>query len=285
MQEQLLKNPAGVIEEKLITQRCIVGALVSEPESIHAGTILMIPGFSGSKEDFVAIMPILSSLGWHCFAIDQYGQPATYGSNNENDFTIDLLAQDLIDIANSFTEPIHVIGHSFGGLVSQIAVSKSPKSFASITLMCSGPGALPRNRWGGLPRLVKATDKYNMATIWFLKTVAEKMVGYRKFSRKVRKWRRQRWIKTNPLSIKTIGNMLMHIEPVSEKLIKTLENHKVPVLVMSGEKDDIWPLPVQQELAQKLNGQYVEIFGAGHSPAREMPDKTTIEIDTFLKAI
>ena len=77
----------------------------------------------------------------------------------------------------------------------------------------------------------------------------------------------------------------MHIEPVSEKLIKTLENHKVPVLVMSGEKDDIWPLPVQQELAHKLNGQYVEIFGAGHSPAREMPEKTAIEIDTFLKAI
>ena len=33
MQEQLLKNPAGIREEKLITQRCIVGALVSEPES------------------------------------------------------------------------------------------------------------------------------------------------------------------------------------------------------------------------------------------------------------
>ena len=285
MQEQLLKNPASVREDKLITTRSIVGCLVSEPDSIHAGTILMIPGFSGSKEDFVAIMPTLSSLGWHCFAIDQYGQPATFGSNNENDFTMDLYAQDVIDIANSFPEPIHILGHSFGGLVSQVAVSKSIKSFASITLMCSGPGALPRNRWGGLPRLVKATDKYKMSTIWFLKTVAEKMVGYRKFSRKVRKWRRQRWIKTNPLSIKTIGNLLMHTEPISEKLIKTFEKNRIPVLVLTGEKDDIWPLDVQQNMAQMLNGKYIEIFGAGHSPAREMPNETAIEIDTFLKTI
>ena len=230
-------------------------------------------------------MPTLSSLGWHCFAIDQYGQPATFGSNNENDFTMDLYAQDVIDIANSFPEPIHILGHSFGGLVSQVAVSKSIKSFASITLMCSGPGALPRNRWGGLPRLVKATDKYKMSTIWFLKTVAEKMVGYRKFSRKVRKWRRQRWIKTNPFSIKSMGNLLMHTEPISEKLIKTFEKNRIPVLVLTGEKDDIWPLDVQQNMAQMLNGKYIEIFGAGHSPAREMPNETAIEIDTFLKTI
>ncbi len=40
-------------------------------------------------------------------------------------------AQDLIDIANNFSEPIHVIGHSFGGIVAQYAASKSPQSFVS----------------------------------------------------------------------------------------------------------------------------------------------------------
>jgi pimeloyl-ACP methyl ester carboxylesterase len=285
MFEQLLKNPDGIREEKLITTRTIIGAIVSEPESVHAGTIVMVPGFSGSKEDFVAVMPILTSLGWHCFAIDQYGQPASFGSNDENDFTMNLLAQDLIDIANSFPEPIHVIGHSFGGLVSQIAVTKSPKSFASLTLMCSGPGALPRNRWGGLPRLVKATEKYNMSLIWTLKTIAEKLVGYRKFSRKVRKWRRQRWIKTNPLSIKTMGQLLMTIDPIDEKLKQSLSKYPVPIFVIAGHKDDIWPLSQQKEMATFLHGRYVEVLDSGHSPARENPQATAIEIDTFLKTI
>ena len=114
--------------EKLITSKNIIGALVSEPESIHAGTIVFIPGWSGSREDFVAVMPILTSLGWHCFSIDQHGQPASYGSNKLEDFTLDSFAQDLIDIANNFSEPIHVIGHSFGGIVSQYAAIREAEA-------------------------------------------------------------------------------------------------------------------------------------------------------------
>ncbi|MFY7842349.1 MAG: hypothetical protein ACOVQW_06100, partial [Actinomycetes bacterium] len=63
MQEQLLVNPAGIREHKFKTSKNVIGALVSEPEAIHAGTIIFIPGWSGSREDFVAAMPILSSLG------------------------------------------------------------------------------------------------------------------------------------------------------------------------------------------------------------------------------
>ncbi len=77
MQEQLLVNPAGIREQKFISTKNVIGALVSEPEAIHAGTIIFIPGWSGSREDFVAAMPILSSLGWHCISIDQHGQPSS----------------------------------------------------------------------------------------------------------------------------------------------------------------------------------------------------------------
>jgi hypothetical protein len=34
-----------------------------------------------------------------------------------------------------------------------------------------------------------------------------------------------------------------------------------------------------------LNATFIEIIGAAHSPARELPDKTAIELDTFLKTI
>ena len=96
MQEQLLVNPAGIREHKFKTSKNVIGALVSEPEAIHAGTIIFIPGWSGSREDFVATMPILSSLGWHCIAIDQHGQPSSYGSNKEEDFTLE---NDILSVA------------------------------------------------------------------------------------------------------------------------------------------------------------------------------------------
>ncbi len=285
MQEQLLVNPVNVFEKKLPTSRGFLGALVCEPESIHAGTIVFVPGFSGSREDFVAMLPELAKLGWHSFAIDQLGQPSSFGPTDESAFSIDLFAQDLIDIANSFPEPIHVVGHSFGGLVSSVAATKSTQSFASITLMCSGPGPMPKEKWGALPRLVEATTKYKMSTIWALKTIFEKLSGYRKFSRKVRVWRRNRWNNTNPLSIKVMATLLMHIHPVAQEFQKTLSVNRIPILVLSGAHDDIWPLSQQKEMAQTLNGTYVEIAGAGHSPAREEPLETVLALDKFLKAI
>ena len=119
-------------------------------------------------------------------------------------------SQDLIDIANSFSEPIHLIGHSFGGLVSQYAASKSPQSFASVTLLCSGPGPLPKQNWGGLPALVQAVEKgRSLAFIWFVKTVTLTILRKQKFSKPVRKWRKERWLNTNPLSLQVLsGNSL-----------------------------------------------------------------------------
>jgi pimeloyl-ACP methyl ester carboxylesterase len=286
MQEQLLVNPAGIREQKFNTSKNVIGALVSEPEAIHAGTIIFIPGWSGSREDFVAVMPILSSLGWHCISIDQHGQPSSYGSNKEVDFTLENFAQDVIDIANTFSEPVHLVGHSFGGLVAQYGASKSPQSFASITLVCSGTGPLPKENWGGLPALVQAVEKgRSLAFIWFVKTVTLTILRKQKFSKPVRKWRKQRWLNTNPLSLKVMSELLMNVENVTNKLQQTLKSHKLPILVLRGENDDAWPRSEQQEMAKILDANFVEIIGAAHSPARELPDKTAIELDTFLKSI
>ena len=286
MQEQLLINPVEVSEVKLKAGNKELGALVTEPESIHAGTIVFVPGWSGSREDFVAVLPLLSSLGWHCFSIDQNGQPASYGSNKLEDFSLESFAQDLIDIANSFSEPIHLIGHSFGGIVAQYAASKSPQSFASVTLLCSGTGPLPKENWGGLPALVQAVESgRSLAFIWFVKTLVLTILRKQSFSKPVRKWRKERWLNTNPLSLKVMSELLMKVENVTEKLKITLSKHKLPILVMRGENDDAWPRKEQLEMAQTLNATFIEILGASHSPARELPDKTAIELDTFLKSI
>jgi pimeloyl-ACP methyl ester carboxylesterase len=82
-----------------------------------------------------------------------------------------------------------------------------------------------------------------------------------------------------------MSELLMNVENVTNKLKQTLKNHKLPVLVLRGENDDAWPRSEQQEMAITLEANFVEIIGAAHSPARELPDKTAIELDTFLKSI
>jgi pimeloyl-ACP methyl ester carboxylesterase len=82
-----------------------------------------------------------------------------------------------------------------------------------------------------------------------------------------------------------MSELLMKVENVTDKLKQTLERHKLPILVLRGENDDAWPRKEQLEMAQTLNATFIEIIGAAHSPARELPDKTAIELDTFLKTI
>jgi pimeloyl-ACP methyl ester carboxylesterase len=77
----------------------------------------------------------------------------------------------------------------------------------------------------------------------------------------------------------------MTVENVTEKLKQTLTRHKLPILVLRGEHDDAWPRNEQLDMAQALDATFIEIVGAAHSPARELPDKTAIELDTFLKTI
>jgi pimeloyl-ACP methyl ester carboxylesterase len=133
---------------------------------------------------------------------------------------------------------------------------------------------------------VQAVEKgRSLAFIWFVKTLVLTILRQQKFSKPVRKWRKQRWLNTNPLSLKVMSELLMNVENVTNKLNQTLENHKLPVLVLRGENDDAWPISEQKEMAKILNANFVEIIGAAHSPARELPDKTAIELDTFLKSI
>ena len=94
-------------------------------------------------------------------------------------------------------------------------------------------GPLPKENWGGLPALVKAVEAgRSLAFIWFIKTLTLTILRKQSFSKPVRKWRKQRWLNTNPLSLQVMSELLMKVENVTEKLMQTLTRHKLPVLVL-----------------------------------------------------
>lgn len=60
------------------------------------GTVLLVPGFTGSKEDFLDLLPLLHDCGWTVIALDNRGQ---YESPHAPDYSLDLWADDVCDIA------------------------------------------------------------------------------------------------------------------------------------------------------------------------------------------
>lgn len=105
------------------------------------GTALLIPGFTGSKEDFIALLEPLAAAGFRTVAVDGRGQHETGGPRDEAVYAQAELAADVIAQAHALRDagPVHLLGHSMGGLVVRRAVlDGGAEGWASLTVMSSG---------------------------------------------------------------------------------------------------------------------------------------------------
>ena len=50
-------------------------------------------------------------------ALDQRGQYESLGTDDPTTYDVKALAEDVVEVAGAFGEPVHLVGHSFGGLV------------------------------------------------------------------------------------------------------------------------------------------------------------------------
>lgn len=110
------------------------------------GTALLVPGYTGSKEDFIGLLEPLAGAGFRVVAVDGRGQHESPGPREESAYALEELAGDVLAQAAAVSGddggPVHLVGHSLGGLIARAAVLRDHAPFASLTLMSSGPAAI-----------------------------------------------------------------------------------------------------------------------------------------------
>jgi len=244
------------------------------------GTALLVPGYTGSKEDFIALLGQLAAAGRRLVAIDMRGQYQTRGTNDADAYDPVELGADIAALAEA-TQATHLLGHSFGGLVVREAVLGGYIP-ASLTLLSSGPGALPGPRaeeLQGMLRFLDGTPPERLAD-----KLAEAWHGSLKpqavaagVTAPILAFLEERMLANNPTGMVTMATHLLKAEDKTGDLAAL----GIPTFVLYGEDDNAWPTVQQRDMATRLNAERFCIPAAAHNPNVEAPATTAHALTTF----
>jgi pimeloyl-ACP methyl ester carboxylesterase len=273
-----LDLPSGVRATRLTTTRGELAALVAAPMgAVRRSPALLVPGIMGSKEDFIAILALLARAGHPVTAIDQRGQFESPGTDDATTYDVRSLAEDVREVASALGGRVHLVGHSFGGLVSRAAALAAPSTLLSLTLLDSGPSALPHPSSDNLALLVQALAVMDLAQIWVAKRQLDAQNEPVPPTAEIEEWMRGRFLANHPTSLRRIAEQLLS-EPDRVDELAALD---LPVLVAYGETEDAWPPPLQELMAERLSAAHIVISRAGHSPAVDQPEVTAQVLSHF----
>ncbi|MFF0726740.1 alpha/beta fold hydrolase [Streptomyces sp. NPDC004134] len=271
--------PAGAEAVPVETPRGTFAALrAGEPEH---GTALLLPGYTGSKEDFIALLEPLAAAGFRVVAVDGRGQYETDGPADEAAYVQDELAQDVLALAAALGAadgPPHVLGHSLGGQIARAAALRAPGAFASLTLMSSGPGVVCTEQQSRAKLLGDALGTYDMETVW------QAMRAFDPPDAPVRPdvddFLHRRWLGTSPGQLVATGRQLCE-EPDRTDELAALP---VRVHVLTGQTDYVWPVTEMDDMARRLGAHRTVVEGADHSPNVDRPAETAAALAAFWSA-
>jgi pimeloyl-ACP methyl ester carboxylesterase len=244
-------------------------------------TVLMLPGYTGSKEDFAPLLDPLSDNGFRGAAVDLPGQYESAGPADEYAYSSRALGAVMADLIASLPGPVVVIGHSFGGLVARAAVLAGA-AVTGLVLLSSGPAALPVGPRTGamdagepvLRRLGVAAAYSHLESLVVARTGDAAGLGQgQRPAAELAEFHRHRFVASSPAGLIGMANVLRTEPDRTDELAAVLQRNNAGVAVISGEADDAWGLQPQADMARRLGVCLVLIPGAAHSAAVEQPDR------------
>nr|WSX76974.1 alpha/beta hydrolase [Streptomyces sp. NBC_00899] len=285
-----LDLPEHTSAHRLDTSRgsfAVLDAAPAPDAPARQGTALLVPGFTGSKEDFVGLLAPLSAAGFRVVAIDGRGQHDSDGPRDEaayaqRELAKDVSAQGAALAADGDGGPMHVLGHSLGGhIVRASLLADGPGPWASLTLMSSGPAEITADQQVRTQLLIDHLPTMDMETAW---RAMRALDADREDSPENPGWLddflHRRWVTTAPEQLIATARQLM-TEP---DRVGELAAVPLPKLVLSGEVDYAWPIPQLDAMAERLGARRVVIKGAEHSPNAERPAETAAALIAFWAA-
>ena len=226
--------------------------------------VLLVPGATGSKEDFILLAPLLADAGYLVQSFDLAGQyqSAAAGPPSGRPYDYDLFVADLVAVLESGQTPAHVLGYSFAGLVAELALARRPELFASLALLATPPqpGQTFRGvRWLGPVSGLVPAPRIASLMIWGIETNQNHTRPGRL------DLARTRFRSTDRRSVNEIIGLMKHTPDVRAELAAS----PVPKLIAVGRRD-LWRVRLHQRFARRIHARLC-VYPTGHSPCETTP--------------
>ncbi len=265
--------PAGTERDRVAAPSGELARISMGPE--EGERVVLVPGVTGSKEDFILMMPLFAAAGYRVESYDMAGQYESTAAGPENLdpprdryglelFTDDLLA--VLDAGPARTGPAHVLGYSFAGTVAAVVAARRPELFASLTLLSAPPVAgQSLRRFKKVGWLSRAVPGRALGTpfVAALRYNVHRAPAHRAV------FVRARLELTRASSVGDILALMKRTPDYADALRAT----GLPLLVAAGT-GDVWPAQTHLAFAERLGAQPL-ILPTGHSPCETAPHQLT----------
>jgi pimeloyl-ACP methyl ester carboxylesterase len=232
------------------------------------GSAVLVPGFTGSKEDFIGVLRPLAERQVRAVAFDLTGQFETAGPEEAQSYSLPGFAADVWAVAATLPRPLVLVGHSFGGLVVRDAVLADPLAADGLTLIASGPAALPDDQQAVLRMFIDVMNRHGLEAVLQGKRAMDVAAGFPEPPPDIEAFLTRRFLANAAGSLQAMIEALCGVADEVDALAAVAP----PTTVIIGGRDDVWPIDQQREMASRLGAAVTELPDAGHSPAVDAPD-------------
>ncbi|MBP2476528.1 pimeloyl-ACP methyl ester carboxylesterase [Crossiella equi] len=249
---------------------------VADEAADQRATALLVPGYTGSKEDFAPLLDPLAAAGFESYAIDLPGQYESPGPDDPEAYLPGPLGGVLAKLVTQLASGgrrVLLFGHSYGGLVARGAILAGVRVHG-LTLLSSGPGELPEGerrraldagepliRTGGVPAAQQLREERDARAAHWDDTPEE-----------LKELLRVRMLRSTAAGLLGMANGLRSEPDLVGRLSAALRTSGTPALVVCGEADDAWSVASQRDMADRLDADFAVLGDAGHSANTENPE-------------